>query len=151
VDADIRLPDPAVSRAAGTVNAVEDHWVTTNLSRRSTYVIENPEGGGEFVKLAPRRVDMPVPFELARVVVPAEDRATAPAANAHTVNPAAPQSFILLDEQSAGLLTVRTWYTSNGGVHGEGSEAGSSFPEAPDRLSPTNQGREERACGLRMC
>jgi hypothetical protein len=73
VEADILLPDAAVSRAAGIVTAVEDHWMITNLSRRSTYVIENPEGGGEFVKLAPRRVDMPVPFEFARVVVPAED------------------------------------------------------------------------------
>jgi hypothetical protein len=72
VDADILLPDAAVSRAGGIVTAVEDHWVISNLSRRNTYVIENPEGGGEFVKLAPRRVDMPVPFEFARVVVPAE-------------------------------------------------------------------------------
>lgn len=75
VDADILLPDAAVSRAAGIVTAVEDHWVISNVSRRNTYVIENPEGGGEFVKLAPRRVDMPVPFEFARVVVPAEGRA----------------------------------------------------------------------------
>jgi hypothetical protein len=72
VDADILLPDAAVSRAAGVVTAVEDHWVISNLSSRNTYVIENPEGGGEFVKLAPRRVDMPVPFEFARVVVPTE-------------------------------------------------------------------------------
>jgi hypothetical protein len=73
-DADILLPDAAVSRAAGVVTAVEDHWVISNLSHRSTYVVENPEGGGEFVKLAPRRIDMPVPFEFARVVVPAEGR-----------------------------------------------------------------------------
>src|SRR6188768_4573922 len=72
--ADILLPDAAVSRAAGVVTAVEDHWVISNLSERSTYVIENPEGGGEFVKLAPRRIDMPVPFEFARVVVPAAGR-----------------------------------------------------------------------------
>lgn len=73
-DADILLPDAAVSRAAGVVTAVEDHWVISNLSQRSTYVIENPEGGGEFVKLAPRRIDMPVPFEFARVVLPAGGR-----------------------------------------------------------------------------
>lgn len=72
--ADILLPDTAVSRAAGVVTAVEDHWVISNLSHRSTYVIENPEGGGEFVKVAPRRIDMPVPFEFARVVVPAGGR-----------------------------------------------------------------------------
>ena len=67
---DIILPDAGVSRLAGTITAVEDHWLISNLSRHSTYVIENPEGGGEFVKLAPRRLDMPVPFEFARVIVP---------------------------------------------------------------------------------
>ncbi|PRY30604.1 FHA domain-containing protein [Pseudosporangium ferrugineum] len=75
--ADILLPDAAVSRSAGVVTAVEDHWVVSNLSARSTYVVENPEGGGEFIKLAPRRIDMPVPFEFARVVVPAEERPAA--------------------------------------------------------------------------
>ncbi len=74
LNADIVLPDAGVSRAAGVVTAVEDHWVISNLSGRNTYVIENPEGGGEYVKLAPRRVDMPVPFEFARVVVPAKGR-----------------------------------------------------------------------------
>ncbi len=73
-DADILLPDAGVSRSAGCLTAVEDHWVISNFSGRSTYVIENPEGGGEFVKLAPRRLDMPVPFEFARVVIPAEGR-----------------------------------------------------------------------------
>ncbi|MEU9831946.1 FHA domain-containing protein [Streptosporangium sp. NPDC048047] len=67
---DIRLPNPGVSRLAGRVRAVEDHWTISNLSATATYVVENPEGGGEFVKVAPRRLDMPVPFEFARVVVP---------------------------------------------------------------------------------
>jgi hypothetical protein len=71
---DLVLPDAAVSRLAGRITAVEDHWLISNLSLRSTYVIENPEGGGEFIKLAPRRLDMPVPFEFARVVVPSADR-----------------------------------------------------------------------------
>ncbi|MFI7602155.1 hypothetical protein [Actinoplanes sp. NPDC049681] len=70
---DIMLPDVAVSRVAGRILAVEDHWLVSNLSARSTYVIENPEGGGEFVKVAPRRLDMPVPFEFSRVVVPGTD------------------------------------------------------------------------------
>ncbi|MBN1171751.1 MAG: serine/threonine protein kinase [Micromonosporaceae bacterium] len=67
---DITLPDDGVSRLAGRVLAVEDHWLISNLSPRTTYIVENPEGGGEFVKLAPRRLDMPVPFEFSRVVVP---------------------------------------------------------------------------------
>ncbi|WP_305783168.1 serine/threonine protein kinase [Symbioplanes lichenis] len=69
--------DAGVSRLAGTVTATEDHWLLTNLSHRSTYVVENPEGGGEFVKAAPLRLDMPVPFEFARVVVPGTVRPAA--------------------------------------------------------------------------
>jgi hypothetical protein len=67
---DIALPDLAISRVAGRILAVEDHWLVSNLSARSTYVIENPEGGGEFIKVAPRRLEMPVPYEFSRVVVP---------------------------------------------------------------------------------
>ncbi|MEV6602030.1 FHA domain-containing protein [Actinoplanes sp. NPDC051346] len=67
---DLPLPDAGVSRLAGTITAVEDHWLISNLSRHNTYVIRNPEGGGEFVKLAPRRLDMPVPFEFSQVVLP---------------------------------------------------------------------------------
>ncbi|GGQ71738.1 FHA domain-containing protein [Couchioplanes azureus] len=67
---DLPLPDAGVSRLAGAITAVEDHWLISNLSRRNTYVIRNPEGGGEFVKLAPRRLDMPVPFEFSQVFLP---------------------------------------------------------------------------------
>jgi hypothetical protein len=68
---DVPFIDAEISRMAGAVTAVEDHWLISNLSRWSTYVVENPEGGGEFVKVAPRRLDMPVPFEFARVLLPA--------------------------------------------------------------------------------
>ncbi|MET8154223.1 hypothetical protein ACIBSW_28210 [Actinoplanes sp. NPDC049668] len=74
---DIVLPDAAISRVAGSVLAVEDHWLVSNLSSRRTYVIENPEGGGEFIKVAPRRLEMPVPFEFSRVVLPGSDRPAA--------------------------------------------------------------------------
>jgi hypothetical protein len=74
---DMVLPDEAISRLAGRILAVEDHWLISNLSARSTYVIENPEGGGEFVKVSPRRLEMPVPFEFSRVVLPGTDRSAA--------------------------------------------------------------------------
>jgi hypothetical protein len=67
---DMPIPDPAVSRTAGCIRAVEDHWVISNLSRMNTYVVENPEGAGEFIKVSPRRADMPVPFEFARLIIP---------------------------------------------------------------------------------
>jgi len=39
--------------------------------------VENPEGGGEFLKVAPRRRDCPVPFEMARVLLPGLDQVVA--------------------------------------------------------------------------
>ncbi|TDD72489.1 FHA domain-containing protein [Actinomadura rubrisoli] len=68
---DLPLADPGVSRLAGRIRAMDDHWLITNLSRAATYVVENPEGAGEFVKVQPRRLRMPVPFEFSRVVLPA--------------------------------------------------------------------------------
>jgi hypothetical protein len=35
-------------------------------------VVENPEGAGEHVKVPPRRLDAPIPFEMSRVVIPVE-------------------------------------------------------------------------------
>lgn len=69
-EVDLVLDDPGVSRLAGRIRAAGDHWLISNLSRGSTYVVENPEGAGEFVKVAPRRLAMPVPFEFSRVVLP---------------------------------------------------------------------------------
>lgn len=70
VEVDVVLPDPAVARLAGRITATGDHWLVTNLSASTTYVVENPEGGGEFIRVAPRRVDAPVPFEFSRLVIP---------------------------------------------------------------------------------
>ncbi|MDP9845798.1 hypothetical protein [Streptosporangium lutulentum] len=67
---DFPLDHPGVSRRAGVIRAVEDYWLLTNLSRDATLAVENPEGGGEFLKVAPGRVAAPIPFEFARVVLP---------------------------------------------------------------------------------
>ncbi|WP_067180177.1 FHA domain-containing protein [Microtetraspora niveoalba] len=67
---DFPLRHPGVSRRAGVIRAVEDYWLLTNLSRSATLVVENPEGGGEFLKVPPGRAAAPVPFEFARVVLP---------------------------------------------------------------------------------
>lgn len=71
VAVDIVVADRAVSRLAGRIQAVEDYWLISNLSTDRTYVVENPEGGGEFVKVPPQRMGMPVPFEFSRVILPA--------------------------------------------------------------------------------
>lgn len=60
-----------VSRIAGEVTAHHAFWILSNLSREQTYVVENPEGAGEHVKVAPGRRDAPIPFEFSRVVLPA--------------------------------------------------------------------------------
>ncbi|MFD0659114.1 FHA domain-containing protein [Thermocatellispora tengchongensis] len=70
---DIVLDDPAVSRRAGEIAAVGDYWLMSNLSAAKTYVVENPEGGGEFVKIPPGRMGAPIPFEFSRVTLPAVD------------------------------------------------------------------------------
>jgi hypothetical protein len=67
---DVALPHDGVSRLAGEISAVEDYWLISNLSHDKTYVVDNPEGGGEYLTVSPRRVAAPVPFEFARVSLP---------------------------------------------------------------------------------
>ena len=72
-DADITVARCGVSRMAGAVRACDDFWLISNYSSHATYVVRNPQGAGEFVKVAPRRLHMPVPFEFADVVLPVAD------------------------------------------------------------------------------
>lgn len=69
----VRLYDASVSRCAGLITAAEDYWRLSNFSRRVTYVVENLEGAGEHIKVAPGRLGAPVPFEFSRVVLPSRD------------------------------------------------------------------------------
>jgi hypothetical protein len=69
-EVDIALPHDGVSRLAGEISAVEDYWVISNLSRDKTYVVDNPEGAGEYLMVSPRRIAAPIPFEFARVTLP---------------------------------------------------------------------------------
>ncbi|OLT35451.1 serine/threonine protein kinase [Actinomadura sp. CNU-125] len=68
VPVDLRLDNPTVPRLAGELLAVEDHWRLSNFSDDRTYVVENPEGAGEYLRVPPRRASCPVPFEFSRVV-----------------------------------------------------------------------------------
>ncbi|MFC8827243.1 FHA domain-containing protein [Streptomyces sp. NPDC057137] len=69
----LTIPHHGVSRRAGEITAAGSHWTLSNLSRTSTYVVENPEGAGEHIKIAPGRIEAPIPFEFSRVVLPAAD------------------------------------------------------------------------------
>lgn len=62
-----------VSRLAGTISASGSFWSLSNLSGHQTYVVENPEGAGEHLKVSPGRLEAPVPFEFSRLVLPARD------------------------------------------------------------------------------
>jgi hypothetical protein len=66
----LRFSDEAVSRLAGEIHATDDHWQLSNLSTTHGYLVENPEGAGEYLRVPPRRVGAPIPFEFSRVVLP---------------------------------------------------------------------------------
>ncbi|MEV8016559.1 FHA domain-containing protein [Streptomyces sp. NPDC086554] len=68
---DLPIDHDGVSRAAGEITAHGAFWILSNLSARQTYVVENPEGAGEHIKVGPGRLDAPVPFEFSRIVLPA--------------------------------------------------------------------------------
>ncbi|MEU6349196.1 FHA domain-containing protein [Streptomyces sp. NPDC047072] len=70
VPVELRLDDPAVSRLAGEIRVRDDHWLLSNHSTHQSYLVENPEGAGEYLRVPPRRVGAPIPFEFARVVLP---------------------------------------------------------------------------------
>ena len=68
---ELRLDDEAISRLAGEIRVTDDHWQLSNLSTTQSYLVENPEGAGEYLRVPPRRAGAPIPFEFSRVVLPA--------------------------------------------------------------------------------
>ncbi|MFF8382675.1 serine/threonine protein kinase [Streptomyces kanasensis] len=70
VPVELRLSDAAISRLAGEIRVTDDHWQLTNHSAAHSYLVENPEGAGEYLRVPPRRVGVPIPFEFSRVVLP---------------------------------------------------------------------------------
>ncbi|GIJ73043.1 serine/threonine protein kinase [Virgisporangium ochraceum] len=73
-EVDVALDAPEVSRLAGEIVAADDFWLLSNFGHESSLVVENVEGGGEYVKVRPRRVAAPIPFEISRLAVPAAGR-----------------------------------------------------------------------------
>ncbi|MER5225020.1 FHA domain-containing protein [Streptomyces flaveus] len=67
----LAIAHEGVSRIAGEITAHRAFWILSNLSQGQTYVVENPEGAGEHIKVTPGRLDAPVSFEFSRVVLPA--------------------------------------------------------------------------------
>lgn len=73
---ELRLDDPAISRLAGEIRVADDHWQLSNHSTTQSYLVENPEGAGEYLRVPPRRAGAPIPFEFSRVVLPTRGSAT---------------------------------------------------------------------------
>lgn len=69
----LSLPYAGTARRAGRISATGTHWRLTNLSTDHTYLVEDPEDGGEHITIAPGRVAAPVPFEFSRVVLPTDE------------------------------------------------------------------------------
>ncbi|MGK5545148.1 serine/threonine protein kinase [Streptomyces sp. URMC 127] len=67
---ELRLADAAISRLAGEIRVTDDHWQLSNHSTTQSYLVENPEGAGEYFRVPPRRAGAPIPFEFSRVVLP---------------------------------------------------------------------------------
>jgi hypothetical protein len=66
---DVLIDHDGVSRRAGEISAGLHYWKTTNYSSSSTYVVENVENAGEYVRVPPLRCQVPIPFELSRVIL----------------------------------------------------------------------------------
>lgn len=71
--ADLEIADPAVPWLAGRIHAEDDHWTISNLSSQATYIVQDAERTREAFYVAPGRLDVPVPFEIARLVMPGRD------------------------------------------------------------------------------
>ncbi|MFF7727104.1 serine/threonine protein kinase [Streptomyces sp. NPDC008001] len=67
---ELRLTDAAISRLAGEIRVTDDHWQLSNHSTTQSYLVENPEGAGEYFRVPPRRAGAPIPFEFSRIVLP---------------------------------------------------------------------------------
>jgi hypothetical protein len=58
-----------VTLPAGWIHAFEGYWLMANGSPSGTYCVENLEGTGEYVKVQAGRGEVPIPFELSRVML----------------------------------------------------------------------------------
>jgi hypothetical protein len=69
---DVVLSHPGVPRVAATIEASADFWLLSNHGSELAYVVDDPEGGGDFIRVGPGRSHAPIPFEFARLAIPVE-------------------------------------------------------------------------------
>ncbi|WP_435129072.1 hypothetical protein [Actinacidiphila sp. bgisy144] len=62
---------PGVAPSIGAFEVYDHHLLFSNFTTSATFVIENLEGGTELVKVRPCQLDMVIPFEMSRILIPA--------------------------------------------------------------------------------
>ncbi|WP_154697683.1 serine/threonine protein kinase [Lentzea guizhouensis] len=97
--------------AAGRIHAFEDYWLLANSSTSNTYCVENLEGVGEYVKVQAGRGEVPIPFELSRVMLAAGGghnsfTVFAPERPDTGVVPGSDDALPLLDEESRYFMVL---------------------------------------------
>ncbi|GGN43754.1 hypothetical protein [Streptomyces fuscichromogenes] len=65
---------PGATPSIGAFEVSGRHLLFSNFTLSSTFVIENLEGGTELVKARPRQLDMVIPFEISRILIPSGAR-----------------------------------------------------------------------------
>ncbi|MFD0266110.1 serine/threonine protein kinase [Streptomyces sp. NPDC127106] len=75
-DTRLDVDERSVAEPVGRITAHHGYWTLSNFSPTASYIVENIEGSGEFVKVLPGREAAPIPFELSRVVLPDQPRLT---------------------------------------------------------------------------
>ncbi|MFJ8155131.1 hypothetical protein [Streptomyces sp. NPDC094468] len=61
---------PGATPSIGAFEVSEHHLLLSNFTSSTTFVIENLEGGTELVKARSRQLDMVIPFEISRILIP---------------------------------------------------------------------------------
>ncbi|MER6543882.1 hypothetical protein [Streptomyces sp. NPDC001250] len=61
---------PGATPSVGAFEVSDHHLLFSNFTTSTTFVIENLEGGTELVKARPRQLDMVIPFEISRILIP---------------------------------------------------------------------------------
>lgn len=56
--------------SVGALKVSTFHPLISNFTTSTTYAVENLEGGAELVKVRPRQLEMVIPFEMSRVLIP---------------------------------------------------------------------------------
>ncbi|GAB3127281.1 FHA domain-containing protein [Streptomyces calidiresistens] len=61
---------PNATPSLGWLKVSAQQPTVSNITMSTTYVVENLEGGAELIKVRPRQLELVIPFEMSRILVP---------------------------------------------------------------------------------